>query len=173
MIVRALVCAAVSLTAECLHSRVLCVAWILAMLQTMLGKEHRSRGAIFSELRYSGSTKNVSLQVDELLEQWNPTIRAAFKSHWCAHRCDVPGCGTHMILDGHFKCRRTVCRDESTGRWCPELNINLPTGCRATPEHNSHYCAGHALQHTQVEDSEVAGQAMPNSPCSAHWLGCS
>ena len=60
------------------------------------------------------------------------------------HRCNKPGCGNVIIIDGNMKNHRAVCAANEAGYVQYE---NLPgivkTGCMNTPDIRSQYCSIH------------------------------
>ncbi len=76
-----------------------------------------------------------------------PEIRKAFTKKWTGNyhkdNCKHPQCSKAFGMDGHFKCKRSVCdaRDE-VFITCPELG-DIPVGCPKTPIPKSFYCAEH------------------------------
>lgn len=61
------------------------------------------------------------------------------------HRCDVPGCGEVLVLDGNMKNSREVCLATHAGyAEFTGLPGRVQTGCPNTPGHKSRYCSLHA-----------------------------
>ena len=62
-----------------------------------------------------------------------------------AHRCDVPGCGAVLVLDGNMKNSREVCNAKLAGySEFSGLPGRVQTGCPNTPMLKSRYCSLHA-----------------------------
>ena len=61
-----------------------------------------------------------------------------------AHTCSFPGCGSVLVLDGNMKNHRDVCYAKDAGfiqfDGLPGL---IKTGCPASPDYKSQYCAQH------------------------------
>ena len=76
-----------------------------------------------------------------------PEITKAFTKKWTGpyHKdnCKHPECSKAFGMDGHFKCKRSVCdaRDE-VFITCPELG-DIPVGCQKTPILGSFHCSDH------------------------------
>lgn len=61
------------------------------------------------------------------------------------HRCDVPGCGDTLVLDGNMKNNREVCSAKLAGySEFSGLPGRIQTGCPNTPVPKSRYCPLHA-----------------------------
>ncbi len=92
-----------------------------------------------------------------------PEITTAFTKKWTGsyHRdnCKHPECSKAFGMDGHFKCKRSVCdaRDE-VFITCTELG-HIPVGCPKTPMLGSFYCAEHhertAVKPKPVEEPSI------------------
>ena len=61
------------------------------------------------------------------------------------HRCDVPGCGEVLVLDGNMKNSREVCFATDAGHTeFSGLAGMIQTGCSNTPAYKSRYCVLHS-----------------------------
>ena len=80
--------------------------------------------------------------------------------HICyvAHTCTFPGCGTVLVLDGNMKNYRDVCNAKDAGFIEFEgLDGLIKTGCSASPDFKSRYCAKHKHQACDFLSSEQVG----------------
>jgi hypothetical protein len=60
------------------------------------------------------------------------------------HRCDKPGCGSTIVLDGNMKNHRDVCMANEAGyAEFKGLPGRVKTGCPNTPKLKSRYCDLH------------------------------
>ena len=65
--------------------------------------------------------------------------------HFVGHRCDIPGCGEVLVLDGNMKNNREVCFATEAGyAEFSGLPGQIRTGCPNTPAIKSRYCSVHA-----------------------------
>lgn len=63
---------------------------------------------------------------------------------YTGHRCNKPGCGNVLVLDGNMKNHRSVCYADKAGYVQYEgLPGKLCTGCPNTPAIKSPYCTLH------------------------------
>ena len=61
------------------------------------------------------------------------------------HRCEKQGSGQVLVIDGNMKNHRDVCLATQAGLVeFAGLPGKVTTGCPATPQPNSRYCATHA-----------------------------
>ena len=61
------------------------------------------------------------------------------------HRCDTPGCGEVIVLDGNMKNSREVCYATHAGHAeFSGLPGSVQSGCPNTPAYKSRYCKLHA-----------------------------
>ena len=60
------------------------------------------------------------------------------------HRCDVPGCGQAIVIDGNMKNYRDVCFAVNAGYVeYKGLPGRVRSGCQNTPQYMSRYCGLH------------------------------
>ena len=75
------------------------------------------------------------------------------------HRCDKPGCGKVLVLDGNQKNNRPVCAAEDAGFVeYTGLPGRVKTGCMATPEQTSIFCPLHKPRHVRQQCSSSSVQ---------------
>lgn len=61
-----------------------------------------------------------------------------------AHRCNVEGCGSVLVLDGNMKNCRDVCAAKDAGFLeYTGLPGQVKTGCMDTPRQSSKFCTNH------------------------------
>lgn len=84
---------------------------------------------------------------------WNeyPRFLSSFVYLWSNHKTIIGSCGSRcsqcIIIDGHQKCRRRVCREKNV-RISTEEFDSLTIGCCRTPNLGSHFCE---LHQTSIE----------------------
>jgi len=79
-----------------------------------------------------------------------------------AHRCDVPGCGKVLVLDGNMKNSREVCLATHAGyAEFTGLPGRVQTGCPNTPGHKSRYCSLHAPCTALPKDIQFSEDGSP------------
>ncbi len=76
-----------------------------------------------------------------------PEITTAFTKKWTGNyhkdNCKHPQCSKAFGMDGHFKCKRSVCdASDEVFISCPELG-DISVGCPKTPAIRSFFCAEH------------------------------
>jgi len=87
----------------------------------------------------SASARNA----DQLCEAHAEQLNEHFTEKWGQHKCGVPGCGSCMVLDGHFKCKRALCAADDGSVTSDELKSVVFTGCTETPEARKLFCTRH------------------------------
>lgn len=86
------------------------------------------------------------------------------------HRCDVPGCGEVLVLDGNMKNSREVCLATHAGyAEFTGLPGRVQTGCPNTPGHKSRYCSLHAPCTALPQDIQFSedGSPIPVGPTTS------
>ena len=70
------------------------------------------------------------------------------------HRCNAPGCGNVLVLDGNMKNNREVCLAIDAGyAEFSGLPGKVKTGCPNTPQFKSRYCHLHAGLTISVDEA--------------------
>ena len=90
---------------------------------------------------------------------------------YLGHRCDIPGCGEVLVLDGNMKNSHEVCYATHAGHAeFSGLAGHVQIGCPNTPAYKSRYCKLHAPITTtpyQVQFSQDGNPVLTNSSTSA------
>ena len=74
-----------------------------------------------------------------------------------AHKCDVQGCSSVLVIDGNLKNHRDVCMAKEAGFVTFQgLPGKIKTGCLMTPDYKSRYCFLHKARVCQkpINDTE-------------------
>ena len=86
----------------------------------------------------------MSADVDKAMAENMYEIQDKFRQRWSSHRCEIPGCGSVIIIDGGQKAQRPICAAVSAGvKLFHNSNIQLVTGCTRNPGTRSKYCKDH------------------------------
>lgn len=89
-----------------------------------------------------------------------PHRLTSFVYLWSNHKSLIGPCQSDcsrcIIMDGHKKCRRTVCRSKQVEVSTEEFE-SLKIGCCRTPIRGSHYCEIHQNEHSIVHTSVGIG----------------
>ncbi|CAK9189218.1 unnamed protein product [Sphagnum troendelagicum] len=94
---------------------------------------------------------------------WNefPRLLSAFVYLWSNHKMLIGSCGTKcsrcVVIDGHQKCRRRICRAKQVQVDTEEFQ-SLTIGCCRTPLRGSHYCLLHQEQHSSLDTPRTAAE---------------
>ena len=89
--------------------------------------------------------------LDETIIMKQPDLQKAFRGRWFGHRCDVPGCGSVITVDGGLKPHRMLCGAKLSGlRSFEKAGVRVFTGCTRHPQPDSKYCWEHLMGESPV-----------------------
>ena len=99
--------------------------------------------------------------LDEAILANKSELHEAFRTIWTKnHRCDAPGCGKILVMDGGLKPHRKLCAAKLAGvREFETTGLKVVTGCTRIPGPKSKFCHEHqnsespALLSSQVSES--------------------
>jgi hypothetical protein len=108
-------------------------------------------------------------------DQWAwdtfPRRLTSFIYLWNNHKTLIGPCSDDcsrcLIVDGHQKCRRRVCRAKQVEVVTEEF-ASLKIGCCRTPKRGSYYCELHRAEHSSEDTSSIAVERRKQSITS--WL---
>ena len=114
----------------------------------------------------------VSHNLDETIKMNIDACRDMFNTFSNAHKCDVPGCNTCLVMDGNQKNTRRKCAMKEVFEYHSELGEEfiMKTGCPETPLMASTYCSIHSdftgkssklVSNSHIEDN--TDKESPNS----------
>ena len=88
-------------------------------------------------------------------------MKQKFYERWTkAHKCDAPGCGSHLVFDAGLTPHRPVCGAKLSGvRVFPTAGVTTLIGCSKMPLHNSKYCGDHKDSDFPVVSSDKVAPA--------------
>lgn len=111
----------------------------------------------------TGSKEVMIPKANTDFDQWAwlsfPRLLTSFVYLWTNHKsivgpCD-DNCSRCVIIDGHQKCRRRICRAKEVHVDTNEFDA-LRVGCCRTPNRGSHYCSEHQTIHASSVMRETA-----------------
>ena len=79
--------------------------------------------------RYGITPLSIINDIDDQLKQDYPILYAKFQENYGHHVCAITGCEDCLVIDGHMKAHRKVCRS---------------VGCRSDPAFKNIFCKEHA-----------------------------
>ena len=86
---------------------------------------------------------------DDTIATHHADIQTFFESLWSQHKCDEPGCGSVMVIDGGMKITRRVCAARTSGVYnFSHAPGYVLTGCREIPIIGNKFCALHTESNT-------------------------
>ena len=112
-----------------------------------------------------GQRYNIELTIPKTLDEAilanKSELHEAFRTIWTKnHRCDAPGCGKILVMDGGLKPHRKLCAAKLAGvREFETTGLKVVTGCTRIPGPKSKFCHEHqnsespALLSSQVSES--------------------
>lgn len=102
----------------------------------------------------------ISSDIDKSLSEYNSQLRDAFYTFWGKHRCDKPGCGSVLVVDGGMKAQRKICGALKSGvKVFKHSKTTLVTGCTAHPG-DQKFCKDHRNeQHPAVTSSKLTQES--------------
>ena len=83
--------------------------------------------------------------IEVSLTECLPILKIAHREYWTnQHKCDAPGCGTCIVLDGGMKPHRKVCAAKMSGvKIFEKAGVKTVTGCTKIPAPKSKFCHDH------------------------------
>ena len=94
-----------------------------------------------------------------------PRLLTSFVYLWSNHKTIIGPCNSNcsrcVIIDGHQKCRRRVCRAKEVEVKTPEFNV-LKTGCFRTPIRRTQHCEAHQQSHRSSKRPQSALKKLKN-----------
>ena len=83
---------------------------------------------------------NIKGGIDVALKNEFSDLYVKFQQRYCDHLCNKTGCGDVLVIDGHMKAHRKICK---------------ATGCSADPKFKSMFCPEHLHpDHRLIQDNE-------------------
>ena len=94
----------------------------------------------------------VDEDIDTTILKHKTEMMDKFRERWAVnHRCDIPGCGWCLTIDGGLKPHRQLCGAKMSGiRVFPSAGIKIFTGCTKLPSPRSKFCADHENEESPV-----------------------
>ena len=94
----------------------------------------------------------VESNIDETILEHKTEMLNKFREKWAVnHRCEVPGCGWCLTIDGGLKPHRQLCGAKMSGiRVFPKAGIKIFTGCTKHPSPRSKFCAEHENEESPI-----------------------
>jgi hypothetical protein len=109
----------------------------LAALATTMGNTS-TRERLFIMMTF------LKMRLSSHLHRQQADFQQAFRNHWFQHRCNVPGCGKVITVDGGLKPHRMLCGAKLSGiRIFEHAGVTVFTGCTRHPQPDSKYCWEH------------------------------
>ena len=110
---------------------------------------------IYLELAQRYGVKNwqvVGSNIDDTILEHKTELLNKFRERWAVnHRCEVPGCGWCLTIDGGLKPHRQLCGAKMSGiRVFPKAGIKIFTGCTKHPSPRSKFCAEHEKEESPI-----------------------
>ena len=110
---------------------------------------------IYLELAQRYDIRNyqvVDSNIDDTILKHKTEMINKFRTKWAVnHRCETPGCGWCLTIDGGLKPHRMLCGAKMSGiRIFPAAGIKIFTGCTKHPSPRSKFCAEHENEESPV-----------------------
>ena len=88
---------------------------------------------------------SIPRSLDEAIMSNKSNLHEKFRTIWTQnHRCDTPGCGNIIVMDGGLKPHRKLCAAKLAGvREFESTGIKVVTGCTSIPAPQSKFCQEH------------------------------
>ena len=102
----------------------------------------------------------VSSDIDQSLSDYHTQLRDAFYIFWGKHKCDKPGCGSVLVVDGGMKAQRKICGALKSGiKVFEHSKTTLVTGCTAHPG-DKKFCKEHRNEeHPAVTSGKLSQES--------------
>ena len=105
------------------------------------------------------SMPNAACEFDEWIWNQFPRLLSSFVYLWSNHKTLIGACAANcsqcIVVDGHQKCRRRICRAKNVQISTEEFN-SLTVGCCRTPLLGSHFCDLHQNLHDKNDNTSVS-----------------
>ena len=89
--------------------------------------------------------------LDSTILQHQEELQNKFRRRWFQHRCDVPGRGTVLTVDGGLKPHRMLCGAKMAGvQTFKSAGVTNITGCTRHPQPDSKYCWEHLYDESHI-----------------------
>ena len=113
---------------------------------------------------------STNLMFDQWAWETFPERLVCFIYLWSNHKSLIHPCGSDcsrcVIIDGHQKCRRRICRVKHVTVRTEEFHA-LKIGCCRTPARGSHYCELHQAEHSPAD---VPSSSIEPQQRSLPWI---
>ena len=98
--------------------------------------------------------------IDKTILNHMSQFKDIFEETWVNHKCDVPGCGEVMVIDGDMKLTRRMCAAITSGGYKFEHAPGMVvTGCRNIPAIGKKFCGEHSDESTPSLPAEKLSTA--------------
>jgi hypothetical protein len=112
------------------------------------------------------STPSSACEFDEWIWNQFPRLLSSFVYLWSNHKTLIGPCASNcsqcIVIDGHQKCRRRICRAKHVQVSTEEFT-SLTIGCCRTPRLGSHFCDLHQNLHDENETTTSMTKQKRNS----------
>ncbi len=112
------------------------------------------------------STPSSACEFDEWIWNQFPRLLSSFVYLWSNHKTLIGPCASNcsqcIVIDGHQKCRRRICRAKHVQVSTEEFT-SLTVGCCRTPRLGSHFCDLHQNLHDENETTTSMTKQKRNS----------
>ncbi len=110
-------------------------------------------------------TPSSACQFDEWMWNQFPRLLSSFVYLWSNHKTLIGPCASNcsqcIVIDGHQKCRRRICRAKHVQVSTEELT-SLTVGCCRTPRLRSHFCDLHQNLDEKNNTTTTLTKQQPN-----------
>ena len=62
-----------------------------------------------------GIEGSIPADIDKAMYEYQFQLTEKFRQRWSSYRCNIPGCGTTIVIDGNQKAQRPLCSAVSAG----------------------------------------------------------
>jgi hypothetical protein len=111
------------------------------------------------------STPSSACQFDEWMWNQFPRLLSSFVYLWSNHKTLIGPCASNcsqcIVIDGHQKCRRRICRAKHVQVSTEEFT-SLTVGCCRTPRLRSHFCDLHQNLDEKNNTTTTLTKQQPN-----------